>query len=358
MLHYMAERDGQLQGWVLPDHPTGTPSIKVFDKNGLVCEVQANRLQSDLRDRGLHETGMIGFCIDEQVVPGLQERLDELEFRTGDSGILIYRRQQEQKHLNIKLFRFDLQVMPDVQAELRFGRRFALTYTNVERYAHETMFGIINNQVATSLYLSGRPSYQRNEQLLRERGFKVITVLRDPYEDLAERLIFMRFAMSPNATSSASDYTYGLDPLKEIVTGIRFDDINSLRTVFRNLDDAQRKALSNPLVRTLTCSMDEEPRTSHIEMSLSKLSRMDLVGTRSRYDDFRSILTEIAGADILEDHQPPTLNWVKQAADVLSEVKLVRSLLAIDVSLFELVKQALDEAIGPDTSASVGRATE
>jgi hypothetical protein len=168
---------------------------------------------------------------------------------------------------------------------------------------------------------------------------------------MAERLLFARYASKPDAPGFVADHMFGLEPLKDMVKDIQFDDVESLRAAFGRMTEAQRDALTNPLVRTLACLPDERPKSAHVEIALSKLSRMDVVGLRSRYGDFKSILAEALGADVLGDHELPTLQWVQRVADHLSQIKQVRNLISLDLDLYSFAEEAVIEALEASASA-------
>jgi hypothetical protein len=343
--------NGGLFGWVLPDNPSSIPRI-VIGRPGLdSMEYEANTIRSDLRDRGLHETGMVGFVINDKTLPDLSKTIDRIEIRESVSNVLIFRRFNSDAHFAGKVFRYELQALPDINLEAKIAGHFALYYGAIHRFPQDTFFGIANNPVAKSIYLSGRPSFQQYEQLLKERDYKIVTLLRKPYEEMAERLLFARYALKPDAPGFVADHMFGLEPLKDMVKDIQFDDVESLRAAFGRMTEAQRDALTNPLVRTLACLPDERPKSAHVEIALSKLSRMDVVGLRSRYGDFKSILAEALGADVLGDHELPTLQWVQRVADHLSQIKQVRNLISLDLDLYSFAEEAVIEALEAPASA-------
>jgi hypothetical protein len=351
LFHMQDAPDGAIIGWVLPDNPTALPRIKVFGPSDFVIELEPNVRQLDLRDKGFHETGEVGFRIDKTNVPAIEQIVSQMEIRESLSNVLLYRRFRPTEHVEGKVFRLELQALPDVKMDEVIKRHFALPYAAVQRFPQDTFFGIANNPIAKSIYLSGRPSFQQYEQLLKERDYKIVTLLRKPYEEMAERLLFARYASKPDAPGFVADHMFGLEPLKDMVKDIQFDDVESLRAAFGRMTEAQRDALTNPLVRTLACLPDERPKSAHVEIALSKLSRMDVVGLRSRYGDFKSILAEALGADVLGDHELPTLQWVQRVADHLSQIKQVRNLISLDLDLYSFAEEAVIEALETPASA-------
>src|SRR6185437_15754537 len=106
LFHIELTSDGSIDGWVLPDNPGATPRIKILHPDREPVEIEANVQRTDLQDRGLHETGMAGFLINENTYPDLHKLIDQIEIREDATNILVFRKFQETKHLPFNLFRF------------------------------------------------------------------------------------------------------------------------------------------------------------------------------------------------------------------------------------------------------------
>ena len=135
---------------------------------------------------------------------------------------------------------------------------------------------------------------------------------------------------------------------------MQFDSIslNSIKAAFATINDAQKRALTNPLVKALACLPDEIPRSAHVEMALSKLAHMDVVGHRDRFDDFASILAETLGRDVFGNSELTKVSWVQRIAETLSQIRQVRALIALDLDVFSFVEEAVENAIGPASTAA------
>ena len=178
-----------ISGWVTPDNPSAVPKILVSLDGKPDIPVNANIMRPDLRDLGLHRTGLVGFYLDETLCPGLGQARDVL-IREFNSQALIYGRYDTSRHIKSKLLFYELNAMPQTRILTSMQKHFAMSYDAVERYPFDTLFGIINNQFSNSIILAGRPNFKKYQQLLADRNFRVVTMLRDPYEEVAERLLF------------------------------------------------------------------------------------------------------------------------------------------------------------------------
>jgi hypothetical protein len=345
-MQFHIERDaGQLiVGWVVLDNPATIPRIVISSPGERDVEMQANVLRTDLKNLGLHSTGMAGFLIDEQAFPRLG-KLSSVEIREASSRVILFRRFQP-TFIERKLCRFDTQVMPQTSLDSLLAARFALPYHSVEQYSFDTLFGLINNMFCGSIYISGRPLFRRYAQLLRDRGFTVVTMLRDPYEELAERLLFIQYVSRQQGDTAFSKRLTGLSVLAEIVADLDFADETAMAKRFGSVNESQRRAIANPFVRLLGCDIDEEPEQKHVMIALENLASMDLVGLRSHSGEFQSILDNLLGAEIVGGQPLVEVSWVPIIADSLARIESVNRLLELDLALYDYVKEAVESAIG------------
>jgi hypothetical protein len=187
--------------------------------------------------------------------------------------------------------------------------------------------------------------------LLRERGFTIVTLLREPYEELAERFLFIRYASQSNAPSFLANYMTGLEPLVHVVKKMEFADRESIAAALKSLGSAQRHAISNPFIKSIACQLDETAEAKHISIALDNLAGMDLVGTAARFNEFKVTLRDLIGADVLGEAELTTVvSWVPLIAEHLRQIPSVDGLLAHDLELYTHVSKALDRALGTPPS--------
>lgn len=352
MLFHMERHGSYLSGWLSPDNPTDTPRIRITRPDGTSQEMEANVFRQDLVDVKIHPTGQAGLIINQKTLPDLADFIEEIEIRDATTGVLLFRNFREKDHLHTKILRFEMQAMPYASIEAAWNRHFALYYNAVERYPFETLFGILNNPVTKSIALSGRPNLARYEQLFRDRDYKLVTLLRDPYEELAERLLFLRYALSPSAPGHFRDHLSDFFDLRSVTQRFDPSKLATLAESFAYLSERQLTDLSNPLVKSLACNVEDPiPRSHHVEIALNRLSTFDLVGTRLHFEVFKNSLAEIAGAPILGQEELVTMELLKPIAEELRNIKLVRSLISLDTKLYEYAVEAVKRALSPSSSS-------
>lgn len=343
MFHLHRHGDG-IAGWLTPDNPSATPRVIVTDTNGTSVEVVANFKRPDLVEGGLHHTGLVGFNINDQTVPGISARIDHVEVRDAESGILLYRPLRAQ-HLPHRLFRFDMHAMPAVRLEAEWNDAFQFYYGAAERFPFETMHYISVNPASQSVALAGRLSLTRYEAHFRAHDYKIVALLRDPVEEFVERILFLKHIQVADKQKEFRNHLTNLSALAAAVRRLDVSNPETFKEAFSYLTDKQLDELSNPLTTTLACRVDEVARADHVELALATLSRMDLVGVRSNVADFNDSLRTLLNSDRIGETAPPEVEGVKKLADELRGMKLVKSLLGQDIRLYDLVERAVETAI-------------
>lgn len=338
--HIDHDTGGTIAGWLVPDNPALAPEIVIRTQGQAERKLEANVLRTDLKDLGLHTTGLAGFLIDDSILPGVAAA-GEVEIRDAATQIPIFRRFRPQDHLTRKLFLYGFHAMPQTQVESALSRRFALDYTAVEQHSFDTLFSIINNHFGTSIFVAGRPRYFRYRELLKDRGFTTAALLRDPFDELAERLLFVRYASGDQSPAFTARYLTGLEPLAGLARHIDFNEPTTIATAFGKLTESQRNAMFNPLLHTLACGVDEIPDAKHIPVALDYLAGMDAVGLFSHFDEFRAMLIEQLGTDGLGDARLNEVSFVSRIAAELRGIDSVRRLLALDAEFYARARDAI-----------------
>jgi hypothetical protein len=345
LFHIDADDGARILGWVVPDNPGTTPSVVIVIPDREEIRVAATLDRGDVVELGFHHaTGMIGFVIDETIVPDLAE-IQEIEILEGEGRIPIYRRYQISRHLEKKLCYFDLSIMPQRRILQRLSGHFALTYNYAQRYPLETMMMIVNNFSANSVLITGRPNFIRQYGLLKNAGYIIAAVLRDPYEELAERLIFINLLATSKAAHLLPQFVSDIPALVDFARDISFGDPKALVAKFRASTREQRDAMMSPMTRVFGCGLAELPEHRHVSVALDNLGTVDAVGVRARFADFRSVLSNVLGADVLGHDDLEMFDKVREARDLLSKVGMASDLLENDLNLYSYASEAINTGL-------------
>ena len=329
-----------ISGWIAPDNPSAVPHIVIVIPGRNEITIDADLPRTDIRELGIHKTGHVGFLVDEKIVPDLGA-LAEIELLESESRLPIFRRFIPEQHIRRRAFLFDGSVMPQRRILQNISQHFSLVYPAAERFPLETMIVLINNHSCDSIVFSGRSNFNRYVTFLETNQYFRAALLRDPFEELAERLLFLSLLAKPDWAPLAPLYATGLTPLIEFARDLPFNDPKGLLAAFRALTDEQRAAIQSPMVRMLGCTLEDVPTHHHVSLALDHLASLDLVGTRSRYPAFRAMLTQILGTDILGPEVPASFQTVEVLARSLSRIGIVADLLEHDVTLYGLAHEAV-----------------
>lgn len=342
--HVDQDSGSTISGWVVPDNPSAVPQLLVSINGGQTVSVKAGHMRPDIKALGLHRTGLVGFGIDERNCPGLTAA-PSVRIWEKESQALVYGRFDPAHHIELKVLYYELSVMPQTRLTANLQRHFAMPYEAVERYSFDTLYAIINNQSGKSIYLGGRPHFKRYQHLLADRGFTAVTMLRDPYEEMAERLLFARYASRPSTPRHLLRHLGGLAALVELASAFDVSSEQATTVAFKTLTPEHERVLANPFVRALACDFDEPAERKHVGIALDNLASMNLVGLRQRFDTFKSMLQELLGADLVGDAEPVAVSLVPQIAEKLARIDKVKSLLSFDVLLYNLARDAIRKAV-------------
>ncbi len=339
-----------IAGWFVPDNPNATARIEVRLPGSDPVEFSAQIHRPDIVDLGMHNTGVVGFYVNETEVPGLTSAVG-VELRDATSHTLFYKRLDPALHVQKRLMLFDASVVPQRKLLEQMKNRFAMPFSAVEGFPYETMASIVNIHYSPSLLLAGRPMFMRHANHLKEREFLVAALLRDPFEELAERLLFLNLVSKSSNAASLIPFATGLTPLIDLARDFPFADERAMDRILRDMETNQSDSVRDPLTRMLACQLDEKPSRNHVTQALENLAGMDVVGTRGRFDEFRGMIAAILGSDAFGGARPETSQVVLDLTRRLAGLRIVRDLLENDLALFSYAEEAVDIGLESDAAS-------
>ena len=203
------------------------------------------------------------------------------------------------------------------------------------------MINLIANPSCKSILFHGRSSLSRYATFIEANEYFRAAILREPFEELAERLLFMSLMAKSDGANILAMYCTGMSPLLDFARNLPLNDQRGLVTAFRALTDEQRQSIANPMVRMLGCTIEDVPTYHHVSVALDNLAGMDVVGTRARYPLFRAMLTKMIGCDILGPDEPAHFQTVEALARSLAKIGIVEDLLELDLALYAYADAAI-----------------
>ena len=336
-----------IKAYLVPDTGGSAGVVRLRSKGDELLTLSATDERPELVAAGRHSTGMCGFTIDESIVPNLAS-YEDLEILEATSGLMIYRRRAP-SFIDAKVFRLETHLLPLWRIDDSLKDRFQFWYKGVDRHGRETstqVFCISNNN---STYISGRLLFS-NVQFYLSQGYRAIAMFRDPFDELAERMIVLKnVGLQATELLGARDaMTY--EPVIEALAEIENFDRASCKRFFKRADAQVFSVLNNPLVRQLTSNnLDEIPTKSCISTALQVLAGFEVLGLRSDAAGYSQAVAETF--DLAPSSVPVMTEFarVTELGHVLRDIKDAELILEHDLELYDHTSRAFG-ALETETS--------
>jgi hypothetical protein len=346
MRFQIAQDNGtQVMGWVLPDNPASVSRVRVFFGDTFQTTVEASILAKHVKDQGLHNTGFVGFTITEKNCKGVVDARD-LRVYDDETNLLIYQRRPSHPVVEQKLFRLETQLLRATPLNDLLIPRFHMAYTGLENLPQETTKSVVGIQFTTSLYVTGALQVRAIEDKLREGGCKTAILLRDPYEELAERLLILRWAATPQGASSSAHLGRGSQNAIDALRDAPLDTPGNVEAVLGRLNENAERALFDTTTRLLAVKNWDEPLDSHsVGAALEALSHFEIVGVRSDLRGFLDVLEAVCNAEEqLPEVKLELYPSVRKLTDLIRPIQSVSARISRDLELYQAAFRALGVA--------------
>jgi hypothetical protein len=342
MLFMVWEDTGScIKAYCVPDAFSAQASLNIFANGVLVRTIEPNDFNEHVFNSGRHETGNVGFVIDDKIINDLSS-ITDLEIRDVETDILVYRRPPTHPIISQNFFRLETSLFPLRQLDMAMKTKFRFWYPAIDKYSAETARQILSFNVFGSLYSSGRLLY-RNYEYYTDQNHKTAMLMQDPYDELAERLIiFKHLGAGVNRLLGERDALL-FAPVVDLIGKCRELDEQELRRVLGKADPKILSILSNPVARQLTSTTPDEPaERNSATKSLQILSQFQIIGTRNKSREFFDAIAELLGIDpseILSIEESPRVQAVAQN---LRAIRWLDAIIENDLELYHLVKSAYE----------------
>jgi hypothetical protein len=342
-----------VSGWVMPDNPAATPSVIAHLDAGNHVVVEATLYHSLLKERGLHNTGVCGFFLNESNCPGLAAS-NRLEIHEANTNLLLYRRRPDEGLINKKFFRLEPQLFRSVAVDDALAQHFQMAYSALELQSEETIRAIIGLPFSSSVYASGRIFWRFWEALLRDRGYMVGILLRDPFYELAERLLILKLASSPEGDRIADAVGPAVEAAAAHLRKVDLRDISAIEAALASPAHELRSIVYNPLTCLLTAANAfDPPATPTTAIALESLADMDAVGLRQDTESFVELASAVLEVpESLSAETVPTSSTVVEWADRLRERPAMRQLIEMDLVVYQTAVEIIERQRGSGVASS------
>ncbi len=343
MLFSIDEDTGtRIAGWVMPDNPATTPKVVVHlgPEHHVVIDAFVERPL--LREQGLHNTGLCGFVVNERNCPGVTAA-GHLEIKDADNHVLIYRRRNDAQVIEQKLLRVETQLFRSHGLDDALIARFQMSYKSLELLPEETTRSIFAIPFTNSVFASGRIFWRMWEPMVRDRNFKAGIVLREPFEELAERLLILKWASVSDTNSAAAVLGQTVQLCAKTFCNVNLGDLAALQDLLSRPSDELRAVLYNPIVYQLAApNAFDPPPSPEVAATLNSLAEMDAVGLRDDPGAFLRLVGAVLDLpDQLSGVSLHTSETVLGLAEILREMSPARALIEKDLEVYAEVARVL-----------------
>jgi hypothetical protein len=337
------DEGSRIVGYMVPDAFTGSPSLRITDGTSELLVLPCQEERAALVTAGRHETGRCGFTIDESIIAKLAQH-EALEIYDQETNILIYRRRAPARVTQKRIFRLETHLFPLWRLDDSVEKYFQFFHKGIERPGRETTTQVFLLNNSTSLYLSGRLVLKAYENYINET-FNCVALLRDPYTELAERLLTLKHVRGVGKEILGERDLMAFAPTITFAETIEIDE-KAVHRAFSTMSRAVIANLANPLTRQLAArTPDEVPTKGAVATSLGALSSFTILGLRERQDLFLAQLADLVGT--VPETLPPITDFVRTAelAQLLREVPEAGILVEQDLEIYRQVRSAIEQAL-------------
>jgi hypothetical protein len=324
-------------GTVIPDSYSSICRIRASVLGRKVGVFPTDEFNQGVRDVGAHETGLVNFSITEEKLPGLAT-FEDLELHEADSNLLLYRRFRPGM-ISQKFLRLETQLLPLWRLDEAVKHRFQQYYREIEalgRGCTTQLFHLSQD----SIYASGRILI-KNFMFCVDNGFKFIAMVRDPYEELAERLLVMNKIEKGGVNPLGERELMNLREAIDYSGSLPIDNERAFTRALRRMPMDVAMSLANPVVRQFSTSiLDEQPSQGGVAAALDVLAQSSLVGLRVESEQFASSFGELVSEDLTNISLFPVFPKVIELAEIIRGSGYCDTILEKDLELYGYVLES------------------
>lgn len=340
-----ADTGEEIVGYLVPNGYLEVPSLCLIDEGRVLWSGEANESRDALVRSGRHATGRCGFRIGKREVPRLAE-VAAAEIRDLGTGLTLYRRPGRMA-IERKLFRIETRLLGLQKLDRMMEPIFGGWFPGVDRFGIETVAQIFNLPAFRSVYASGRIWPATHPELLAG-DFAVVVALRDPYLELAERLMLLSNTAAHRAQQVPDRDRSALEPAAEAFKGVPLDSGRAVRRAFRRLSWSAGSALSNPTTRQLSLpGPGADPAQGGVASALRLMSGFAHVAIEQSDGYFEAGLSEILEGTPIPPAIPAPDMRLMELADLLADIPTVETILEADLDLYAHVSAVFDRLSQP-----------
>ena len=335
------DNGAEVHGYFVPDGFATVPRIHVrINGEEKVTEVYTWIFIEGARTQGAHQTGNVGFILTDGNVPGISSA-PEVELSDPESGLIFYRRAQPGQFIPKKVLRVETAYVPNSEIDISLKPYFQFFEHRIEHYGFETIRQMLEIIHQPSVYVSGRILLKNFRTYIDYNIDTKIISLRDPFYELATRLIiFSRLNKRKFTFVSPRDTTL-FKPVIDWLDGLAFQDEVAVSKAIRTAPKDTLNLLSSPFTQQLVAASPSDGVTlDDVSQALDILSQFTLFDSGRNLTSYPAKIAEVLKLPTEVVQMKPQLEPIHQLADVLRSINRVEHLLEVDLVLYHFIQKA------------------
>ncbi|WP_411037409.1 hypothetical protein [Shinella sp. BYT-45] len=333
-----------IEGYLIPDGFSAKPEIVVRCEGSTFGPLPCDVFLSGPYDHKHHETGIVGFRLDEEKIPGLAGAKD-IEIADAESGFIIYRRLLPAVHIRKRIFRLETQFAPHQEFDRSLKPYFQFYAAGAEKYGSETVRQMLEIVNQPSTYVSGRVMLKSVQQYFTQDTIR-ITSIRDPFYELAIRLgsisVFKRRRLS--FVSERDEILF--EPAMAYFADTNLTDYDAVRQKIRSAPKDILALFESPFTHQLVAaSPTDKVSRDGVSAALDALSQFTVFSANEKDAQLAIDVAELLGVDETAISFSPVRSPFLELADVLREIKILEHVLENDLILFYFIRKAESRAL-------------
>lgn len=330
----------EIHGYLVPDGYSTKPKVLVrINDDSKITEVNTWIFIEGAHAQGLHETGNVGFILNEKNVPGVSTA-SKVEISDSETGMIIYRRAQPE-YIPKKVLRVETAYFPQTDLDLCLKPFFQFYEHRVEHYGFETVRQMLEILHQPSVYVSGR-ILLKNYRIYIDYNIDVTMIsLRDPFYELALRLIiFSRYNKQKFPFVAPRDILL-FKPVMDWFDDLALQDEAAISKAIRSAPNDTLKLLASPFTQQLVADNPSDTATlDDVSQALDILSQFTLFDAGRDDRTYPRHIAELLGIPESSVRTRGQLESVHQLADILKKIGRIEHLLEADLILYHFIQRA------------------
>ncbi len=332
-----------IEGYLIPDGFSSKPRVFVDLEKTRYGPFDCDIFLPGPFNHKHHATGIVGFEVNEDKVPGLQSTL-HVEVGDEDTGTVFYRRFLPGTHRRARVFRLETQFIPHNETDQSLKPYFQFHAEQVERHGTETVRQMLEIAHQSSTYVSGRVLLKSVQPYLTEDTIR-ITSLRDPFYELAVRLWVAGTYHKRKLPFVSERDAVLLKPAFGHFASTDFSDFSSLQHHITTAPKEILELFSSPFTHQLVAANPTDVvRRDGLSSALDVLSQFTIFSSDEDAEIFAGDIAETLDLDRSTVFVNPLRSQFISLANRLREIKVLEYILENDLILYYFIARAKERA--------------